>query len=36
MLTDVGPRDISVPPDRDSSFKPRIVAKRQGRLSGRG
>src|SRR6202167_6121653 len=34
ILTEAGPVDISVPRDRDSSFEPKIVAKRQRRLSG--
>ena len=34
VLTDAGPVDISVPRDRDASFEPRIVAKRQRRLTG--
>ena len=34
VLTDAGPVEISVPRDRESSFEPRIVAKRQRRLSG--
>jgi putative transposase len=34
VLTDVGPVEITVPRDRDSSFEPRIVAKRQKRLTG--
>jgi putative transposase len=34
VLTDTGPVEISVPRDRDSSFEPKIVAKRQGRLTG--
>src|SRR5215469_8153703 len=34
VLTDTGPVDISVPRDRDSSFEPKIVAKRQRRLTG--
>ncbi len=34
VLTDTGPVDISVPRDRDSSFEPKIIAKRQRRLSG--
>jgi transposase-like protein len=33
VLTDVGPVEISVPRDRDGSFEPRIVRKRQRRLS---
>jgi putative transposase len=34
VLTDIGPVDIEVPRDRDSSFAPQMVAKRQRRLSG--
>src|SRR4051812_35148644 len=34
VLTDVGPVEIDVPRDRDASFEPRIVAKRQKRLGG--
>jgi transposase-like protein len=34
VLTEAGPAEISVPRDRDSSFEPRIVAKRQRRLNG--
>ncbi len=34
VLTDVGPVEISVPRDRDASFEPKIVAKRQRRLAG--
>ena len=34
VLTDVGPVEIEVPRDRDGSFEPRIVRKRQHRLSG--
>jgi putative transposase len=34
VLTDVGPVGISVPRDRDASFEPGIVAKRQRRLGG--
>ncbi|WP_345680427.1 transposase, partial [Yinghuangia aomiensis] len=34
VLTDVGPVEIAVPRDRDGSFEPRIVRKRQRRLSG--
>src|SRR2546421_1166641 len=33
VLTDTGPVEISVPRDRDSSFEPKIVAKRQRRLN---
>jgi len=34
VLTEAGPVEIAVPRDRDSSFEPKIVAKRQRRLSG--
>lgn len=34
VLTDGGPVEISVPRDRDASFEPRIVSKRQRRLAG--
>src|SRR5580700_6378081 len=34
VVTDVGPVQIEVPRDRDASFEPRIVAKRQRRLGG--
>ena len=34
VLTEVGPVGIEVPRDRDGSFEPKIVAKRQRRLSG--
>jgi putative transposase len=34
VLTEAGPIEIAVPRDRDSSFEPRLVAKRQRRLSG--
>jgi transposase-like protein len=34
LLTEAGPIEIAVPRDRDSSFEPRLVAKRQRRLSG--
>jgi putative transposase len=34
VLTEAGPVEFSVPRDRDSSFEPRIVAKRQRRLTG--
>src|SRR6201986_3410176 len=33
-LPDTGPVEISVPRDRDCSFEPKIVAKRQRRLTG--
>lgn len=34
VLTGVGPVEIEVPRDRDATFEPKIVAKRQRRLSG--
>jgi putative transposase len=34
VLTDVGPVEIDVPRDREGSFEPQIVAKRQRRLGG--
>jgi transposase-like protein len=34
VLTEVGPVEIDVPRDRDGSFEPRIVRKRQRRLTG--
>ncbi|WP_085067328.1 IS256 family transposase [Catenuloplanes japonicus] len=34
VLTDVGPVEITVPRDRDGSFEPQIVRKRQRRLAG--
>jgi putative transposase len=34
VLTEVGPVEIDVPRDRDGVFEPKIVAKRQRRLSG--
>jgi putative transposase len=34
VLTDVGPVEITVPRDRDGSFEPQIVKKRQRRLTG--
>jgi putative transposase len=34
VLTEVGPVDIEVPRDRDGSFEPAIVRKRQRRLGG--
>ncbi len=34
VLTDAGKAEISVPRDRDASFEPKIVAKRQRRLAG--
>jgi hypothetical protein len=34
VITEVGPVDIDVPRDRDSSFEPATVKKRQRRLNG--
>ena len=34
MLTDIGSVQIDVPRDRDGSFEPKVVAKRQRRLTG--
>jgi transposase-like protein len=34
VLTEAGPVEVSVPRDRDSSFEPKILAKRQRRLTG--
>jgi transposase-like protein len=34
VLTDIGPVEIEVPRDREASFEPKIVGKRQRRLSG--
>src|SRR4051812_30238328 len=34
VLTDIGPVEIAVPRDRDGSFEPQIVKKRQRRLTG--
>ncbi|SFL96166.1 Transposase, Mutator family [Streptomyces pini] len=34
VLTDVGPVEIAVPRDREGSFEPKIVKKRQKRLTG--
>jgi putative transposase len=34
VLTDIGPVQVEVPRDRDASFEPRIVAKRQRRMAG--
>ena len=34
VLTEAGPVELLVPRDRDSSFEPKIVAKRQRRLNG--
>ncbi len=34
VLTDIGPVEVTIPRDRDATFEPRIVRKRQRRLSG--
>jgi hypothetical protein len=34
VLTDVGPVEVTVPRDREGSFEPKIVAKRQKRMTG--
>ena len=34
LVTDIGPVPIDVPRDRDGSFAPTIVAKRQRRFGG--
>lgn len=34
VLTETGPVELAVPRDRDSSFEPQLVKKRQRRLSG--
>src|SRR5690242_54887 len=34
VVTEIGPVEISVPRDRAATFEPKIVAKRQRRLSG--
>jgi putative transposase len=34
VLTEIGPVDIEVPRDRDGTFTPAIVGKRQRRLTG--
>lgn len=34
MLTDIGPVEVAIPRDRDGTFEPQIVRKRQRRLSG--
>ena len=34
VTTDIGPVEIDVPRDRDGSFEPQLVAKRQRRLTG--
>ena len=34
VLTDIGPVEVTIPRDRDASFEPQIVRKRQRRLCG--
>jgi putative transposase len=34
VLTDIGPVEVEIPRDRDGTFEPQIVRKRQRRLSG--
>jgi putative transposase len=34
VLTEVGPVELEVPRDRDASFQPKIVRKRQRRMTG--
>lgn len=34
VITEVGPVEIDVPRDRDGTFEPKLVAKRQRRLGG--
>ncbi len=34
VLTDIGPVQLEMPRDRDASFQPKIVRKRQRRLGG--
>jgi putative transposase len=34
LLTEAGPVEVAVPRDRDSSFEPKIAARRQRRLTG--
>jgi putative transposase len=34
VITEVGPVEVAVPRDRDASFTPQLVKKRQRRLSG--
>lgn len=34
VITDIGPVQVEVPRDRDASFEPKIVAKRQRRMAG--
>lgn len=36
VITDVGPVELDVPRDRDRSFEPKLVRKRQRRLGGDG
>ena len=36
VVTEVGPVDVEVPRDRDGSFEPKTVKKRQRRLQGGG
>ena len=34
VITEAGPMELSVPRDRDSSFEPKIITRRQRRLTG--
>ena len=34
VLTDIGPVEVTIPRDRDATFEPQIMRKRQRRLSG--
>ena len=34
VLTDIGPVEVTIPRDRDATFEPQMVRKRQRRLSG--
>ena len=34
VVTDIGPVEVDVPRDREGSFEPQIVRKRQRRLTG--
>jgi putative transposase len=34
VITEIGPVDLAVPRDRDGSFEPKTVKKRQRRLDG--
>jgi putative transposase len=34
LLTEIGPVEVDVPRDRQSTFEPKIVRKRQRRLTG--